>query len=161
MLLLLLTRVNLSVMHLYVAFGFPWYVPDCLKMMRRISRRLHNMPKIWNNFTFVLNHMPLRLDLPLLLLLRLKMCLLILSVLSLLLLLLKTCSLIPLILVWSALPFLLMTGVTLVEGNVTLRMIAVIVLPAIRYVETVANSAILPKFAVLLNRHLHVLPRLL
>ena len=75
------------------------------------------------------SHMPLRL----VLLLRLKMCLLILSVLSLLLLLLKTCSL---ILVWNALPFF-----------------AIIVLPAIRYVETVANSAILPKFAILLNRH--------
>ena len=95
-----------------------------------------------------------RLDQPLLLLLRLKMCLLILSMLSLLLLLVKTCSLIPLILVWSARPLLLMSGVTIVKGNVT-------VLPAIRYVETVVNSAILPKFAVLLNRHLPVLPRLL
>ena len=158
MLLILLTGMNLSVMHSYVAFGLPWYVLDCLKMMRWISRKLHNVLELWNKLTFVLSHMPLRLDLPLLLLLWLKMCLLI---LSLLLLLLKMCSLIPLILVWSVLSFLFMTGVTIVEGNVTLRMIAVTVLPAIRYVATVANLAILPKFAVLLNRHLHVLPRLL
>ena len=116
-------------MHLYVVFGLPWYVPDCFKMMCWISRRLHNMLELWNKLTFVLSHMALRLDLLLLLLLQLKICLLI---LSLLLLLLKTCSLIPLILVWSALPLLLMTGVTIVAGNVTLRMIAVIVLPAIR-----------------------------
>ena len=35
-------------------------------------------------------------------------------------LLLKTCSLIPLILVWSALPFLLITGVTIVEREMSL-----------------------------------------